>query len=103
MTLKLPETLRALMNRYQINELQLARKTGVRQPVINRLLSGKTPNPQIATLIPLADHFKVSIECLTGLDDSTAHERAHLLTPPNQETFNVPFVDTRRPSWGAST
>ena len=94
MTLKLPETLRALMKRYQINELQLARKTGVRQPVINRILSGKTPNPQIATLIPLANHFKVSIECLAGLNESTASERAHLLVPPNKDSFNVPLVPT---------
>jgi transcriptional regulator with XRE-family HTH domain len=67
MKLRLPEILKALMKRDALNESALARKTGIRQPVINRILSGKTPNPQISTLIPLAKHFNVSLESLTGV------------------------------------
>jgi transcriptional regulator with XRE-family HTH domain len=46
---------------------ELSRKTGIAQPVIYRLVTGGTENPQILTLKPIADFFKVSIEQLLGL------------------------------------
>jgi transcriptional regulator with XRE-family HTH domain len=92
MILKLPETLRALMKRHRINELQLARDTGIHQPVINRILSGKTANPQIRTLIPLADRFNISLECLAGIDESASKQREHLFTAPDKARYLIPHI-----------
>lgn len=55
-----------LMFKNGLTSSELARKTGVAQPVIYRLMSGNTENPQILTLKPVADYFGISIEQLLG-------------------------------------
>jgi transcriptional regulator with XRE-family HTH domain len=70
------------MSKKGITSAALARKVGVTQPVIFRLMKGETENPHILTLKPLADFFTVSIEQLLGIvplgnqkiiDDHLAH------------------------------
>lgn len=56
-----------LMSEKGIKSAELARKTGVGQPVIYRLMTGTTDNPQILTLKPIADFFGVSLDQLLGL------------------------------------
>lgn len=56
-----------LMAEKNIKSAELARKTGIGQPVIHRVMTGTTDNPQIATLIPLAKFFRVSLDQLVGL------------------------------------
>lgn len=67
---------------HHIKSAELARRTGIGQPVIHRLMTGVTENPQILTLKPIADYFEVSIEQLLGLvplsqrkmiDEATVH------------------------------
>src|SRR5690242_4565432 len=55
------------MSHTGIKSAELARKTGIAQPVISRLMTGVTNNPQVLTIKPLADFFKVSFEQLLGL------------------------------------
>jgi transcriptional regulator with XRE-family HTH domain len=71
-----------LMAEKGISSAELARKTGVTQPVVYRLMTGATENPQILTLKPIASFFGVSFEQLLGfvpmnnqssLDDATLH------------------------------
>jgi len=50
-----------------IKSAELARKTGVAQPVISRLMTGVTNNPQILTIKPIADFFNVSLDQLLGM------------------------------------
>jgi len=57
-------TLTYLMNKKGIKSAELARKTGVGQPVVHRLMTGVTENPQILTLKPIADFFQISIDQL---------------------------------------
>lgn len=57
-----------LMSEKGIKSAELARKTGVGQPVIYRLMTGATDNPQIHTLKPIADFFGVSLDQLIGLN-----------------------------------
>jgi transcriptional regulator with XRE-family HTH domain len=66
--------LTALMAEREIKSAALARKTGVPQPVIYRLMTGGTENPQILTLVPLANFFNVSLEQLIGL--APLHKKA---------------------------
>ena len=56
-----------LMSKNGLTSSELARKTGIAQPVIYRLMSGNTENPQILTLRPIADYFGISIDQLLGL------------------------------------
>lgn len=56
-----------LMSEKGIKSAELARKTSVGQPVVYRLMTGVTDNPQIQTLKPLADFFGVSIDQLLGI------------------------------------
>ena len=56
-----------LMAEKGIKSAELARKTGIGQPVVYRLMTGTTENPQILTLKPIADFFGISIDQLLGL------------------------------------
>lgn len=49
-----------------LNVTELARLTGIVQPVMHRLVSGDTDNPKINTISPIADHFGISIDELVG-------------------------------------
>lgn len=63
---KLSKNLKNLLSNAKISENELARRTGVSQQIINRILSGENKNPKIATLNPLASYFMVSISQLIG-------------------------------------
>ena len=63
---ELSHHLRELLSKAGISENELARRTGVAQQVINRMLSGENINPKIASLRPLAGYFGVSISQLSG-------------------------------------
>ena len=66
----LSTNLTRLIKEHGLSELELSRRTKVSQPVVNRLVSGKTPNPKISTLKSLADYFGISIDRLVGHDTS---------------------------------
>ncbi len=63
----LSDVLSFLMSKNRINSAELARKTGVAQPVVSRLMTGVTTNPQILTIKPIADFFGVNLEQLLGI------------------------------------
>ncbi len=63
---KLAKVLNQLMKEQDLTVSELARRTGVGQPVIHRVLSGETDNPKVTTLSPIADFFAVSIGQLLG-------------------------------------
>lgn len=63
---KLNTILKALMGEMRITESELARRTGIGQPVVHRIASGETDNPKVATLSPIANFFAVSISQLIG-------------------------------------
>ena len=58
--------LKQLMDEQDITESELARRTGVGQPVIHRIASGETEDPKVGTLSAIANHFAVSISQLIG-------------------------------------
>lgn len=63
----LSTVLKHLMSKNGLTSSELARKTGIAQPVIYRLMNGDTENPQILTLKPIVDYFGISLEQLLGL------------------------------------
>ena len=70
----LSTNIRLLLNKKQISENELARRTGVAQQIINRMLSGENQNPKLATLMPLANYFMVSLNQLIGAEPLVAPE-----------------------------
>ncbi|HSW94123.1 MAG TPA: helix-turn-helix transcriptional regulator [Gammaproteobacteria bacterium] len=72
----LSDVLSHLMSTAGIGSAELARKTGIGQPVIYRLMTGATENPQILTLKPIADYFGKSIDQLIGISPLNS------MTPP---------------------
>lgn len=66
--------LRTLMHEVGITVTELARQTGIGQPVIHRMASGETDNPKVGSLSPIAKFFNVNISQLIG-DLPLDHER----------------------------
>jgi phage repressor protein C with HTH and peptisase S24 domain len=56
------DNLRSLMRTEELSENQLSRNTGVPQPTIHRVLSGRVADPRDGTLRPLAEYFGVTVE-----------------------------------------
>jgi SOS-response transcriptional repressor LexA len=86
--MKLAQTLKTLLNKLNLSESELARQTGICQPVIHRMASGETDNPKIETLRPIAKFFSISLEQLIG-DEPLAQEAIFHV---EQEWFNVPLI-----------
>ena len=66
---KLHEVLAKLMQEVGINEAKLARKVGIPQPTLHRILSGATQSPRGVSLAPIANFFSVTINQLMGIDE----------------------------------
>lgn len=72
---KVADNLRQLMAAESLSENQLSRDTGVPQPTIHRVLSGRVVDPRDGTLRPLAEHFGVTVEQLrTTLPTDPDHQ-----------------------------
>jgi len=63
---KLAAVIKSLMREKDISVTELARQTQISQPVLHRLATGTTYNPQIETLLPIAGFFGISIDQLIG-------------------------------------
>lgn len=84
---RLANNLRALMAVESLSENQLSRNTGVPQPTIHRILSGRVSDPRDGTLRPLAEYFGVAVEELrTSLP-------ARVPTPNTLRAYRVKALD----------
>lgn len=90
--MKLSSILKMLMKEQNLNESELARRTGIGQPVIHRIASGETDNPKVATLSPIANYFAVSISQLIG-DEPLSKDRIPGTYNPNVHCWSkVPLL-----------
>lgn len=62
----LSTTLKALITKHEISESELARQTGIAQPIIHRILNSQNTNPKLETLKSIADYFMITISQLIG-------------------------------------
>lgn len=85
---KLATVLKDLLQKQNLSESELARHTGVCQPVIHRMASGETGNPKLETLRPIAKYFSISLDQLIG--DRPLPE--HIIFHVEQELFDVPLI-----------
>lgn len=86
---KLANTLKALLLERNLSESELARQTGVCQPVIHRLASGETDNPKIESLRPIAKFFSISLDQLVGDAPLLSDQPLFYI---EQELFNLPLI-----------
>ncbi len=90
--------LKNLMEQKRISSSELSSASGIDKPIISRLLSGKTTNPQVETLKPIAAYFGVSIDQLIGTSP-LPHEATHGIVIPLKRLM-VPIIDWNNvPYW----
>ena len=58
------ENLKKLLVLNNTTIADISRATNIRQPIVHNLIHGKTDNPTINLLKPVADYFNVSIDYL---------------------------------------
>lgn len=76
-----------------MSESALARAIEVPKATINRIISGRTPDPRISTLTPIAEYFNVSIEQLLGLQPLPNNsELSHIDNRKN--AMSIPVIPT---------
>lgn len=85
-TTEINSVLNLLINDARITEAELARKINVPRATINRLVSGRTPDPRASTLNAIASYFNISVDQLIGkkplLDSKQSIiETSHLSIP----------------------
>jgi len=72
---KLSDNLNLLMAQTRVNASELARQTGVPASTIKKIRSHSDVNPTLATLIPLARKFSITVSQLVGdIELSTNHQ-----------------------------
>lgn len=62
----LGSNIKMLLIEGKINESELAKRTGISQQVINRMVTGVNTNPKLETLMPIANYFSVSLQDLVS-------------------------------------
>lgn len=82
-----------LMKEQGLTSAELARLTGVLQPVVYRIASGETDNPKIGTLIPIANHFGISINQLVGIDTERKDKESYSKPSLMSKWSEIPIIE----------
>lgn len=97
---KLSSILKSLMAEVSISESELARRTGIGQPVVHRIASGETDNPKVATLSPIANFFAISISQLIGDEPLPENRLPGTYNPGIHGWIQVPLLSWEQlPEW----
>ena len=91
-TSSMSKILKGLMAELGINESELARRTGIGQPVVHRICSGETDNPKVATLSPIANFFAISISQLIGDEPLSPERIPGTFNPDAQGWRQIPLL-----------
>ena len=84
--------MKTLMTLAQINASELARRTGIAQPIIHRLSTGQNVNPKLATIKPIARYFMVSVSQLIG-EEALPNDQSFLHINNDHRGWNrVPLI-----------
>ncbi|MCL5261043.1 MAG: helix-turn-helix domain-containing protein [Gammaproteobacteria bacterium] len=89
---KLAENLTLLMKEHDVNSCELSRNTGILQPVIYRLMHGETDNPKIATLLPIANYFSLTLNQLIG-DAPLPSLSQRCLANNSSQAIKIPIIN----------
>ncbi len=85
----LSKVLNLLLIEKNLKPVELARRTHVPQPTIQRLVSGTTSRPHLSSLAPIAKYFLININQLMGLEPIPwLHAAPH----QSQQVRNIPIL-----------
>ncbi len=84
--------LKTMMESVNITVTELARQTGVGQPVIHRMASGETDNPKVGSLSPIAKFFNINISQLIGDDPLSPEMMTGSHNPLYRHWSKVPLL-----------
>lgn len=90
--LPVSEILQHLLFERKLTATELARQTGVPQPTIHRMVTGKCALPHRATLEPIAKYFDLSVEQLTGVDILPENSIAQIFPGAPQAFKQLPMM-----------
>lgn len=86
------EILQQLLFEKKLTATELARQTGVPQPTIHRMATGKCTGPHRTTLEPIAQFFNLSVEQLTGVDILPENSIAQIFPGAPQTFKQLPMM-----------
>ncbi len=88
----LSSNLKTLMSMAKINASELARRTGVAQPIIHRLSTGQNTNPKLATVKPISRYFMVSVSQLIGEEALPSDKSFYRVSSEHRGWNRVPLI-----------
>lgn len=88
--LEIGNILNRLLERAGISEAELGRIIGVPRATINRIASGRTPDPRASTLGAIAAHFNVTVDQLLGKQPLFTHTNSEALT---STYISIPVIE----------
>lgn len=94
---KLSSTLKQLLTNANISEAELARRTGIAQPMVNRLATGKNKNPKLETLKPIAKYFSITFSQLLGEEELPKNiQNSDQFNSDSSQVFQLPVIEFDR-------
>src|SRR5579862_3021162 len=75
-----------------MSEAAFAELVNIPKATINRLLSGRTPDPRASTLIPIADYFGITINQLLGIEPLPSNLPLKNGYHSKEVLFQAPFI-----------
>lgn len=87
------QVLKYLMHENDIRITELARKTGLQQPTVHRIVEGSCKKPHKSSLVPLARHFNISIEQLLGEKSIPGLVQQTLLKDKKVNLHKIPILE----------
>ncbi|HHT0604937.1 TPA: S24 family peptidase [Legionella anisa] len=91
-SLEISGVLNKLLIKHGITEAELSRRIDAPRATINRLVSGRTPDPRASTLETIADYFKISVDQLLGKQPIFVNSSENISEPVGTK---LPIID-----WG---
>lgn len=88
----LSSNLKTLMGLAKINASELARRTGVAQPIIHRLSTGQNTNPKLATVKPISEYFMVTVSQLIGEENLPSDKSFYRISSDHRGWNRVPLI-----------
>jgi SOS-response transcriptional repressor LexA len=88
--LEIGEILSHLLQSHGMSEAELGRKIKVPRATINRLVSGRTPDPRASTLKAIAEYFNVSVDQILGKQPLFSHVDHNIIATTGK---SVPIID----------
>ncbi len=90
--IEISEILQSLIKSYEISESELARQINLPRATVNRLVSGKTPDPRASTLSAIATYFNVTVEQLIGKQPLSLKNNY----PEEKPTKYIPIIASKQ-------